>query len=428
MRTTAPRTRTMRTTRTGTRTTTSPTRRRDEDEPDEDGDEDEDEPDEDKTTTGTRTTGPTRTTDHRTTTTPTTRRRARLRPRQERADLEDIGSAYPGDDATQQQVARWMAAEAQRRGLPPELPVMAALVESGMRNLSGGDADSVGFFQMRVGHLEQRRVRGLRRPARAAARLVPRPREGRRAQRVGARPAGRRPDRYGEWIADVERPAEQYRGRYQLRLDEAASCWTRRPARARGGPSTAPERRAAPVPARARRWPRRAVSRHSRIAGAARRRRPASTAPAWSSGPTPRPASGSRASRDQQILAAGATKVSRNASAARRPRLLPRLDAATCTTSGCRSAAKRFLHAPHTGDVVKVSSLDEPYYAAAVHRRTPLRPGSRHLRVTRARARAPPRPRRRRGHTPGTACQAIEAQDGARAQRRRSCPRSGPTR
>ena len=29
------------------------------------------------------------------------------------------------------------------------------------------------------------------------------------------------PARFGEWIADIERPAEQYRGRYQLQLDEA---------------------------------------------------------------------------------------------------------------------------------------------------------------------------------------------------------------
>ena len=29
------------------------------------------------------------------------------------------------------------------------------------------------------------------------------------------------PNSFGEWIADVERPAEQYRGRYQLKLDEA---------------------------------------------------------------------------------------------------------------------------------------------------------------------------------------------------------------
>ena len=35
--------------------------------------------------------------------------------------------------------------------LPGELPVMASLVESGMTNIQGGDADSVGFFQMRVG-------------------------------------------------------------------------------------------------------------------------------------------------------------------------------------------------------------------------------------------------------------------------------------
>ncbi len=58
---------------------------------------------------------------------------------------------YPGDDATKQQLAAWLAASAQKAGLPPELPVMAALVESGVANLRGGDADSVGFFQMRVG-------------------------------------------------------------------------------------------------------------------------------------------------------------------------------------------------------------------------------------------------------------------------------------
>ena len=36
-------------------------------------------------------------------------------------------------------------------GCRPQLPVMASLVESGMKNLNFGDADSVGFFQMRVG-------------------------------------------------------------------------------------------------------------------------------------------------------------------------------------------------------------------------------------------------------------------------------------
>ena len=31
------------------------------------------------------------------------------------------------------------------------------------------------------------------------------------------------PSQHGEWIADVERPAEQYRSRYQLKLGEARS-------------------------------------------------------------------------------------------------------------------------------------------------------------------------------------------------------------
>lgn len=50
------------------------------------------------------------------------------------------------------EVAQWMAREAESRGLPPELPVMAALTETGdtLRNLVNGDRDSVGFFQIRV--------------------------------------------------------------------------------------------------------------------------------------------------------------------------------------------------------------------------------------------------------------------------------------
>jgi hypothetical protein len=39
--------------------------------------------------------------------------------------------SYPGDQATPQQLAAWMGARAQQAGLPPELPVMAALTESG---------------------------------------------------------------------------------------------------------------------------------------------------------------------------------------------------------------------------------------------------------------------------------------------------------
>jgi hypothetical protein len=39
---------------------------------------------------------------------------------------------------------------------------------------------------------------------------------------------------YGEWIADVERPAEQYRSRYQLKLGEARGLLAEAPAAERG--------------------------------------------------------------------------------------------------------------------------------------------------------------------------------------------------
>ena len=56
----------------------------------------------------------------------------------------------PGDAAPKRALAAWMAYGAAVRGVPGELPVMAALVESGMTNLSYGQADSVGFFAMRT--------------------------------------------------------------------------------------------------------------------------------------------------------------------------------------------------------------------------------------------------------------------------------------
>ena len=58
---------------------------------------------------------------------------------------------YPGDDAPKAELARWLGRGARKAKLPAELPVMAALVESGVANLPGSDSDSVGFFQMRVG-------------------------------------------------------------------------------------------------------------------------------------------------------------------------------------------------------------------------------------------------------------------------------------
>lgn len=136
-------------------------------------------------------------------------------------DLSDVSRAYPGDDAPPRDVARWMARAAADRGLPPELPVMASLVESNLRNLNYGDADSVGFFQMRVGIWNTGEYSGYpERPELQLDWFLDHAEEVRK-QRIAAGLPVNDPSSYGDWVADIERPAEQYRGRYQLRLQDA---------------------------------------------------------------------------------------------------------------------------------------------------------------------------------------------------------------
>jgi hypothetical protein len=47
---------------------------------------------------------------------------------------EPCPAVYPGDEASKERLARWMARSAADRGIPHELPVMAALAESGLKN------------------------------------------------------------------------------------------------------------------------------------------------------------------------------------------------------------------------------------------------------------------------------------------------------
>ena len=219
--------------------------------------------------------------------------------------------AYPGDNAPREQIAAWMAGQAEKRGLPPQLPLMASLVESGMKNLNFGDADSVGFFQMRVGIWNQGAYAGYPEKPELQVKWFLDQAEAVKRQRLVAGKSITDPNEFGEWIADIERPAAQYRGRYQTKLEEANGLLgprrrrPRRPpppprGRPRRRPPRAPPRSATPssrprcsrpsrrrsrrARARARRRWRRSRKRRSTWApitsGAARRPRPASTAPA----------------------------------------------------------------------------------------------------------------------------------------------------
>jgi hypothetical protein len=124
---------------------------------------------------------------------------------------------YPGDHASKKKIAAWMGDWAQRSGLPRELPVMAALVESSLRNAPDGDRDSVGYFQMRTGIWLKAYPGYPNHPERQLEWFITKALE----VRGGRTSWNRDSSRWGEWIADVERPEARYRGRYQQRLPEA---------------------------------------------------------------------------------------------------------------------------------------------------------------------------------------------------------------
>ena len=114
-----------------------------------------------------------------------------------------------------------MGAQAQERGLPAELPVMTSLVESGMKNLDHGDADSVGLFQMRLSVWNNGSYEGYPSDPQLQLKWFLDHAEAVKDQRVERGLSVDDPQQYGDWIADVQRPAEQFRGRYQLRLEDA---------------------------------------------------------------------------------------------------------------------------------------------------------------------------------------------------------------
>jgi hypothetical protein len=131
--------------------------------------------------------------------------------------------AYPGDAAAREAIAQWMAHGAGVAMLPRELPVMGALVESSLVNRRLPDVDAAGFFQMRISVWNSGSYAGFPEHPEIQLQWFVDQALAARRKRIAAGapdPVAVETD-WGDWIADVLRPAENMRGRYQLRLDEA---------------------------------------------------------------------------------------------------------------------------------------------------------------------------------------------------------------
>jgi len=133
---------------------------------------------------------------------------------------EPCPALYPGDDAAKERLARWMARAAAERGVPHELPVMAALAESGLRNLRGDTYH--GFFGMHES-LNAGEYRGFPRNPQLQLNWFLDSASAVRQRRVAeGRPDSANDERaFGGWIADVERPAPENRSGYQPHLAQA---------------------------------------------------------------------------------------------------------------------------------------------------------------------------------------------------------------
>jgi hypothetical protein len=119
---------------------------------------------------------------------------------------------YPGDAAPHAAIASWMATGATAVNLPGELPVMGALAESGLRNLNYGDADRLGYFQMRTGIWDSGPYAGFATnpPLQLSwftdqAKLF-----GARRSAIGIDNSD--PSTWGEWVADVLQAPAQFAG------------------------------------------------------------------------------------------------------------------------------------------------------------------------------------------------------------------------
>ena len=320
------------------------------------------------------------------------RRRLRRDPPSTRATTRRRSRSPPG----------WPA-EAKKRGLPPQLPGhgRARRVQPHERQLRRRRlARLLPDARLDLGT----RLPRLRQGPEQADRLVPRHRRTRQGTTRQPRPIDHDPSQFGEWIADTEHPAEQYRGRYQLRLDEANSCSrTRRSAAPARRSPRRPRRRSADAAARRRRRPpARAQGAGPKALAALKEAEKYTGTPYKWGGSTPQTGfdcsglvqwayaqAGVQIPRvtDEQIEAANGTDGAPRRAAAGRPRVLPRperLRPPRRDLDGRRQVPARAAHRRRRqGLQPRRAVLQGP-----VHRRPPLR---------RARPPPPPRPPRRRG-------------------------------
>ncbi len=136
----------------------------------------------------------------------------------EAAGVVDAASSgtipYPGDNAPKAEIAQWMGDLAAKHGLPRELPVMASLVESSLHNDNFGDRDSLGYFQMRTSIWDNGQYAGYPNDPELQVKWFIDQALAVKNQ-MPDRHFGSNPANFGEWIDEIERPAEEYRGRYQ---------------------------------------------------------------------------------------------------------------------------------------------------------------------------------------------------------------------